>query len=588
MTTEQTPTNYTAQYSLLDQTLTVFIQPSLYIYYSNQSHAIPQDSNYTNFITPQAVQPIADTILEVTKDLPHPEEQFADAVLSLVHQIPYNITGAKFPVETLVDNQGDCGALSLLAASIMKAGGLDVVLIKYTGSNFAHMNVGVNLPGKPVYTSLFFSSTSMEYDNKTYWTAEATPEINWRVGDQSPSLANAITEIIPIEESEQESPGQISCSLSSLEPSNISLDVSSGPMEANRSLMISGSTEPAMPNNTVTLYFDCGNAIDYVKTATDENGTYAYLWNFTSDGTYYIRASFSGNATFAGADSKPVAVFIGPPSLLQFQTQSYNYFFGVPIGDVAIRPYIGVKDYLNTPIESNMSFSYIFSVLSTGHASPDVQVKNVTIPGSQYTIRDRSRTLQVVQVPPKTVTIPENVPQGLQPLALPEDFNQTINSQFCFILQKQPEGNYTFNAQGLDSYDLNVLKENSSSTAFFNATDGIAESTWYKVTTTSSQNDIIADLQNVDGATVQSMSAPQNRQIVMLVANNVDCAVVLKDFQVNSGAIPVDPTPETVHQLPAPPKSLVPFALAVVIIAAVLIVTGVIIDVQKSRRRSKA
>jgi hypothetical protein len=593
VTTKETPSNYVAQYSLLDRTLTLFIQPSLYIYYNNQSHAILQDSNYTNFITPQAVQPIADTIWEVTKNMDYPQEQFADAVLALVHQIPYNITGAKFPVETLVDNRGDCGALSLLAASIMKAGGLDVVLIKYTTSNSAHMNVGVFLPEKPVYTSLFFSSTSMQYDNKTYWTAEATPEINWKVGDQSPSLATAITEIIPIGESEQQSPGQISCSLSSLAPSNISLDVSSSPPDimSNRSLMVSGSIEPAMPNKTVTIYFAQGNTIGYIKTVTNENGAYAYLWNFTSDGTYFVSASFSGNATFMGADSGSLAVFIGPPSLLQFQTETYNYFFGVPIADVSIRPYIGTKDFLNAQVEPNVSFSYSFSVLSTGHTVSDVPTKNITVPGSQYTIRYGNRESKVIQVPPKTVTVPGDVPAGLTPLALPKDFNETVNSQFCFVFQKQPEGNYTFGAQGLDGYDINGIKDNNSSTVFYNATQAIDESTWYKVSTITSQNRITADLQKVNG-TVQAPSTPQNleatSQIVLLIANNVDCAIVLKDFQVSNTTKPAtEPTSQTVHQLPPPMKSLVPFAVAVVIIASVLIVTGIIIDLRKTRKRKK-
>lgn len=122
-----------AQYRLFSQQLFVSVQPSLYAYYSNMTHAIPNDRDYSKLVTPQAVQTIAQSILEITHNMPYSDEQFANAVLAIVHQIPYNITGAKYPVETLIDNCGDCGSLSLLAASIMKAGGLDVVLIKYTG-----------------------------------------------------------------------------------------------------------------------------------------------------------------------------------------------------------------------------------------------------------------------------------------------------------------------------------------------------------------------------------------------------------------------------------------------------------------------
>jgi hypothetical protein len=197
ITPANSPTTFQAQYLFLDNTLFVSIQPSLYIYYSSLSHTISNDSEYAEFVTPQTVQPLADSLLKLTKTQTNPEEQFANEVLAFVHQIPYNITGAKYPVETLVNNQGDCGAVSLLAASVMKAGGLDVVLIKYVGSDFAHMNVGVNLPHEPVYKSLFFASTSVQYNNKTYWTAEATPKADWKVGDQPTGIAETTIEIIP-------------------------------------------------------------------------------------------------------------------------------------------------------------------------------------------------------------------------------------------------------------------------------------------------------------------------------------------------------------------------------------------------------
>ena len=88
--------------------------------------------------------------------------------------------------------------LSILAASIMQAGGLDVVLIHYTGINPSHINIGVYLPYTPIYHNILMFSDKFEYDNKTYWTAEATPESDWKVGDQSDLLAGANAEIIPL------------------------------------------------------------------------------------------------------------------------------------------------------------------------------------------------------------------------------------------------------------------------------------------------------------------------------------------------------------------------------------------------------
>ena len=80
---EKTST-FQAQYRLLNQKLYVSVQPSLYDYYSNISHTVNSDSDYANFVTPQAVEPIAESIQNITRNLPYSNEQFADAVLTLV------------------------------------------------------------------------------------------------------------------------------------------------------------------------------------------------------------------------------------------------------------------------------------------------------------------------------------------------------------------------------------------------------------------------------------------------------------------------------------------------------------------------
>ena len=120
----QKTNTFQAQYKLNNQELYVSVPPSLYNYYGNMSHTVNSDSDYAKFVTPQAVEPIAESIQNITRNLPHSNEQFADSVLTLVHQIPYAINAPAYPVETIVNNSGDCVALSLLAASIMQAGWL--------------------------------------------------------------------------------------------------------------------------------------------------------------------------------------------------------------------------------------------------------------------------------------------------------------------------------------------------------------------------------------------------------------------------------------------------------------------------------
>ena len=538
---------FQAQHGLLNQKLYVSELHSLYDYYGNISHRVNYDDDYPKFVTPQTVEPIAESIQRITRNLPYSDEQFADAVLTLVHQIPYDITGPKYPVETLVDNSGDCVALSLLAASIMKAGGLDVVLIHYTGLNPGHMNVGVYLPYTPVYHTSLLTPTSLEYNNKTYWTAEATPEADWKVGDQSELIANAVPVIISLENAEKASPAQVSSSLgTSLLPSFITLSLShdqSSVEENARALTISGSISPAYPEENISIYISSsrnGSSYDYFRTVTDDFGMYMMTWNFTSQGTYYLTASWSGTSNSAGADSDTLVVFVGPESFVSFQTETFNYIYGkASIASYEIRPLQGINDFLNIPLGENVSFSYDFIVLRTGHADSNVQTKNVTIPAREITITTgRSRQTRIIEIPEKTMTVPVDVPIDLAPLRLPDEFNRTINNQFCFILQNNNE-NYSLQVRALNDYDMSsIAQDNGSTIAFMNTTESVEENTWYTVTANITETGITATLYGSDGNLVESMAAAvdtlNSNKMALLIANNVDSAVVFKDLVVQT------------------------------------------------------
>ena len=143
---------------------------------------------------------------------------FTNQVLTLVHQIPYEITApVYYPVETLTINKGDCDLFSLTAASILKAGGIDVVLLRYL--NESHMNIGVHLNQTPhnTRTPVF----SVKYENTSYYVAECTStnwQNSWRVGECPINLQNASVVIINTTHHEQETPGQV---IANIENNNI-------------------------------------------------------------------------------------------------------------------------------------------------------------------------------------------------------------------------------------------------------------------------------------------------------------------------------------------------------------------------------
>ena len=166
--------------------LTVTITDTLYDYYSSQNHNL-YGLDFSKFVTPDALKPIADDLWTIYDN----NEDFANGVLMIVHQIPYlESDPQKYPVETITENEGDCDLFSIVAASIMKAGGLDVVLLLLEAHD--HMLVGVHLDESPrdARSQLYFYRN----DGKKYYVAETTGgnwETGWRVGE-CPEIRNLL------------------------------------------------------------------------------------------------------------------------------------------------------------------------------------------------------------------------------------------------------------------------------------------------------------------------------------------------------------------------------------------------------------
>jgi hypothetical protein len=592
-----------------NQKLYVSVLPSLINYYGNLTHTVNDDNDYAQFVTPQAVAPIAECLQKVTDGLPYSNELFADSVLAMVHQVPYNVTEVKYPVETLVDNYGDCVGLSLLAASIMEADGLNVVLILYTSVNPQHMNVGVYLPYTPVYHTPLMAPTSFTYDNKTYWTAECTPAGNWKVGDQSPSLAGAKAIIIPLSNTTQSLPlAQVSASLNTnLLPSIITINpsqpASSTEVNGERALTISGSISPAIPGQTVNIYISGDNVeasnydsyayysyasggIEYLTTVTDKDGNYNSTWNFTASGTYYITASWNGASNYSGADSQTLPVFVGPQSYFQFEAMNYNYIYGQPsMAALATAPMQGATDFLTLPLGANVSLSYNFIVLQAGQTISNVQTTNVTIPASQERILTPNGRIKTINVPAYNETVPLSVPNGLAPLRLPDDFNQTIDNQFCFILQNNAD-NYCLNIKGLSDDEISGMQANAAIT---NATGNIKEDTWYKMTTNITDNTATTNLSDVNGTLIEITSnSNSSNQTVLLITNNEDTAIALKNLTIQTQTTSTtSPQQPQTTQKPASNHGNLSIALSVVVSILVAATVTATLYVRKQRKHQK-
>ena len=312
--------SYEYSYQLLDSPngstsyrLTVTITETLYEYYTSQSHLMP-NYDFSRFVTPDALKPIADDLWTIYDN----EEDFANGVLMLVHQIPYlESDPQKYPVEVMAENEGDCDLFSIIAASIMKAGGLDVVLLLLEQHD--HMWVGVHLPESPkdARTQVYF------YRNEgiKYYVAETTGgnwETGWRVGECPEILQQAAAQVIPLTNYEQKAPGQVSSGYSVPDSSSIYMSLSTNFVVSESSVEITGSISPSLAGENVTLYVSSiGSALSSLATViTDASGNYFYSWDSPNGGIYSVRANWSGDENYSGADSSTFSLIVIPLSVL--------------------------------------------------------------------------------------------------------------------------------------------------------------------------------------------------------------------------------------------------------------------------------
>ncbi len=124
------------------------------------------------------LKPLADLL---RKQSGADDELFANLVLQVTHEFFYKITeNTKYPIESFVEGSGDCDTLAVFAASLMKAGGLDtIVVLGYakgspeTDQGVGHSMVGVYLGEQPKDHPRA-TIWSYDYEGKKYFVAEAT------------------------------------------------------------------------------------------------------------------------------------------------------------------------------------------------------------------------------------------------------------------------------------------------------------------------------------------------------------------------------------------------------------------------------
>ncbi len=165
-------------------------------------------------------------------------------VLAFVQSIPYKTDNTstgyqdypRFPIETLVDNVGDCKSHSILFATLMLIIGYDTVFINPPD----HLAVGIlgnNLQG-----------TYWPFNNKTYYYCETTG-VGFKIGDLPDQFKDQTANVYAINTAQQYVPDLSGSSLIEPNPTIFSAIPTSEPSPlASPSPTIAGPTiQPVLP-----------------------------------------------------------------------------------------------------------------------------------------------------------------------------------------------------------------------------------------------------------------------------------------------------------------------------------------------------
>jgi hypothetical protein len=517
--------------NIISHKLYISIPSSLYDYYQRQNHYSFNMDEFSKFVTPKVFMSIAENIRNVTRNLPYSDEAFANAVLEIVHQIPYKKTNIKFPTETIVDNSGDCDTLSLLAASIMKAGELDVVLLFYENSPVHHMNVGVHLSDIKADNSAEMKYIYHEYDDKKYYTAETTGE-NWKVGEQPQIYINTEPKIIPIKNYEKTSFVEISSNLENpLIPSSISLSLIPESLkveEEGTNITISGSISPRYPKQQVTINIKYESSPkEILKTVTtDELGDYSVTCNFKTMGLYSIQTSWNGAQNFAGSTSEELTVKIGLKQLLD----KYETYQTITVASETIqKPILNSTANLflsNQPIkqifEKNFTGTGILmnsEFIILGKAEPYLIEQRITIPEHEQIIILKSGRLTTRTVPEQTIII--------------SNYRQHMHNHLEFSLVPNSNEDFTLSVRFLDNNDMSQVIDNSDSTVI-NASNHVRENIWYEIATSISENQIfvkLIDKNNTNLTKIIPVNLTESvKELKILIKYEPDSIIVFKNL----------------------------------------------------------
>ncbi|MCZ9313533.1 MAG: hypothetical protein O0V67_09140 [Methanocorpusculum sp.] len=185
-------------YQKTNHTYCIDVPKTAYQYFRMQDHT--KNSNYVRYALSdydrEYVREIADAFTVMGKNAGYNERETIENFIAFVQSLSYTsdpeTTGMeeypRYPLETLVDNSGDCEDVAILIASVLHEMGHGAVLLKLP----QHMAVGI--AGDDMFDGTYYL-----YNNTRYYYQETTAR-GWYIGDLPDEFAGVDVEILPLEQ----------------------------------------------------------------------------------------------------------------------------------------------------------------------------------------------------------------------------------------------------------------------------------------------------------------------------------------------------------------------------------------------------
>jgi hypothetical protein len=196
---------YKWKYGLSEWTWELNINQSSYDYYKSLRR--PPSRNYSVYVThpydDKYINNLVEKLRQAGKEYGYSEYEIISLAVAFVQSLEYTSDSEtegydeypRYPIETLVDNGGDCEDTSILTAALIHAMGYGVVLLRITDlpDNKSHMAVGVK--GSDNITGSYY-----EYQGSKYYYLETTGS-GWEIGEKPEEYkgkAATIFQMIPV------------------------------------------------------------------------------------------------------------------------------------------------------------------------------------------------------------------------------------------------------------------------------------------------------------------------------------------------------------------------------------------------------